>query len=70
MKLAAAWLIEAAGYKGHVADTVGVYEHHALILVNRGGATGEAVVALAHEIIEAVKARFGVSLAMEPVILG
>lgn len=70
MKLAAAWLIEAAGYKGHVADTVGVYEHHALILVNCGGATGEAVVALAHEIIEAVKARFGVSLAMEPVILG
>ena len=70
MKLAAAWLIEAAGYKGHVADTVGVYEHHALILVNRGGATGESVVALAHEIIEAVKARFGVTLAMEPVTLG
>lgn len=70
MKLAAAWLIEAAGYKGHVADTVGVYEHHALILVNRGGGTGEAVVALAHEIIQAVKARFGVTLAMEPVTLG
>ena len=69
MKLAAAWLIEAAGYKGYVSGTVGVYEHHALILVNRGGATGEAVLALAEEIIQAVKKRFGVTLTMEPVTL-
>lgn len=49
MKLAAAWLIEAAGFKGWSEGAVGVYEHHALILVNRGGATGEDVMALARE---------------------
>ncbi|EJX02196.1 UDP-N-acetylmuramate dehydrogenase, partial [gut metagenome] len=45
MKLAAAWLIEAAGFKGRKQNAVGVYDKHALILVNYGGATGEDVIA-------------------------
>lgn len=70
MKLAAAWLIEAAGFKGYTAGPVGVYEGHALILVNRGGATGEDVVALADAISERVRDMFGVTLVMEPVVMG
>ena len=70
MKLAAAWLIEAAGFKGAVRGNAGVYENHALILVNRGGASGEEVLALAEEIQRRVKELFGVTLAMEPVVLG
>ncbi len=70
MKLAAAWLIEAAGFKGWSEGAVGVYEHHALILVNRGGATGEDVMALAGKIQKRVRDLFGVQLEMEPVRLG
>ncbi|MBP3437865.1 MAG: UDP-N-acetylmuramate dehydrogenase [Sutterella sp.] len=70
MKLAAAWLIEAAGFKGAVRGNAGVYENHALILVNRGGASGEEVLALAEDIRRRVREMFGVELAMEPVVLG
>ena len=70
MKLAAAWLIEAAGFKGLAEGPAGVYEHHALIIVNRGGATGEDVMALAERIQKRVFELFGVKLEMEPVRLG
>ena len=70
MKLAAAWLIEAAGGKGLAEGPAGVYEHHALIIVNRGGATGEDVMALAERIQKRVFELFGVKLEMEPVRLG
>ena len=69
MKLAAAWLIEAAGFKGFTDGPVGVYENHALILVNHGGATGEDIIRLARTIQKHVKDTFGIKLAMEPVIL-
>ena len=70
MKLAAAWLIEAAGFKGLAEGPAGVYEHHALIIVNRGGATGEDVMALAERIQKRGCELFGVKLEMEPVRLG
>ncbi len=69
MKLAAAWLIEAAGFKGCQKGAVGVYDKHALIVVNHGGATGEDVIAFSDEIIEKVRRDFGVTLEREPVII-
>ncbi len=67
-KLAAAWLIEGAGYpRGTVRGAVGQSGKHALALVNRGGATGEHVWAYASEIAAAVHAKFGVQLTPEPV---
>lgn len=69
MKLAAAWLIEAAGFKGKQTGAVGVYDKHALILVNHGGATGEDVIRFSDEIIDKVKRDFGVTLEREPVIV-
>ncbi len=69
-KLAAAGLIEAAGFKGEGTENVGTYPHHALILVNRGGATGEDVERFAETIVERVEALFGVRLEAEPVFLG
>jgi UDP-N-acetylmuramate dehydrogenase len=68
-KLSAGWLIEACGWKGKVQDHVGVYEKQALVLINRGGATGRQVMALAQEIQHSVMERFGVGLEIEPVIL-
>ncbi len=65
-KLSAGWMIEACGWKGRRLGNVGVYEQQALVLVNRGGATAAEVLALAAEIRESVRKRFGVTLEMEP----
>lgn len=69
-KLAAAWLIEAAGWKGAERGSVGVYKRHALILVNLGGATGEDVLRVAEDIRSDVEDRFGLRLELEPVVVG
>ncbi|MFB0937221.1 MAG: UDP-N-acetylmuramate dehydrogenase [Propionivibrio sp.] len=69
VKLAAGWLIEQAGWKGRDLGPVGMYEKQALVLVNRGGATGADVVALMQAVQRDVAEKFGVELTPEPVFL-
>lgn len=72
VKLAAGWLIDRCGWKGRAleaAPAAAVHERHALVLVNRGGASGTEVLALAQAIADDVRARFGVELEREPVCL-
>lgn len=66
VKLSAAWMIEACGWKGRRLGRVGVYERQALVIVNRGGATAKEVMDLAAAVAESVRERFGVTLEMEP----
>jgi UDP-N-acetylmuramate dehydrogenase len=70
VKLSAAQLIDAAGWKGRTVGRVGVWNRHALVLVNRGGARGRDVLALGEDIRRDVAARYGVSLELEPQVLG
>ncbi|MGZ8272726.1 MAG: UDP-N-acetylmuramate dehydrogenase [Burkholderiaceae bacterium] len=68
-KLAAGWLIEACGLKGAVRGRAGVYPRQALVLVNLGGASGAEILALAREVQDAVRTRFGVELEPEPSVI-
>jgi UDP-N-acetylmuramate dehydrogenase len=68
-KLSAAWLIEAAGFKGHREGDAGISNRHALVLVNHGHAGGAELWALAQKVIAGVEAKFGVRLEPEPVVV-
>lgn len=65
-KLAAGWLIDQAGWKGHQAESVGVYDKQALVLVNLGEGDSEALLGLAKSIQDSVLEKFSVVLRMEP----
>jgi UDP-N-acetylmuramate dehydrogenase len=65
VKLAAGWLIEKAGWKGHRANGHGVHDRQALVLVNHGGDTGNEIHALSGEIMQSIQERFGVELERE-----
>ncbi|MDF2642126.1 MAG: UDP-N-acetylenolpyruvoylglucosamine reductase [Pseudomonas sp.] len=66
MKLAAGWLIEAAGWKGFREGDAGVHALQSLVLVNYGQATGAQLLDLARRIQQDIAKRFGVELEMEP----
>jgi len=65
-KLAAGWLIEQAGWKGHREGDAGVHRLQSLVLVNYGQATGVQLHELAQKIQADILERFGVTLEMEP----
>lgn len=71
IKIPAAWLIEAAGFKrGYVAGRVGLSANHSLALINRGGATCSELLRLRDAISKAVAEKFGIQLQMEPELVG
>ena len=65
VKVPAGWLIEKTGWKGRSLGPAAVYEKQALVLVNKGGATGTDVKRLADTIIADVKQKFGITLSTE-----
>jgi UDP-N-acetylmuramate dehydrogenase len=71
VKTSAAWLIEAAGFgKGYGTGAARLSGKHTLALTNRGHARAEDVLTLAREVRNGVRARFGITLVPEPILVG
>lgn len=71
VKLAAAWLIEQAGFtKGYTIKNVGLSDKHTLCIVNKGSATANEIISFARVIRDEVKHKFNVSLIPEVNLVG
>jgi UDP-N-acetylmuramate dehydrogenase len=71
VKTSAAWLIEDAGfYRGYGAGPARLSTKHTLALSNRGTARAADLLALAREVRAGVRAKFGIELIPEPVLVG
>ncbi|KHL01794.1 UDP-N-acetylmuramate dehydrogenase [Sinomonas humi] len=78
VKTSAAWLIEQAGFhKGYgleddsvTGGRASLSTKHTLAITNRGGASAKDLLALAREVRDGVRARFGIELTNEPLLIG
>ncbi len=61
-KIPAGWMIDQCGWKGRSLGPAGVHDRQALVLVNRGGATGADIVALCQRIQHDVHEKFGIEI--------
>jgi len=69
-KVPAGQLLEAIGAKAMRVGGAGVYERHANVIINLGGATAADVLGLAQKMADAVRERFGIQLQSEVRFLG
>ena len=65
IKLAAGWLIEQAGWKGKSLGPAAVHDRQALVLVNKGGASGRDIQRLCEAVKKDVTDKFGIELEPE-----
>ena len=69
IKTSAGWLIDQCEWKAFRDGDAGIYEKHALVLVNHGEASGSELWGLAERIIGSVSEKFGVKLEAEPRVI-
>ena len=61
-KIPAGWMIDQCGWKGKTLGKAGVHDRQALVLVNRGGATGKDILHLCNTIRNDVRQKFGIDI--------
>lgn len=69
VKVPAAWLIENCGFKGKSMGDAAVHDKQALVLVNKGNATGHDILELAKAVEKAVYDKFAISISPEVIVL-
>ncbi|MEO0442618.1 MAG: UDP-N-acetylmuramate dehydrogenase [Pseudomonadota bacterium] len=69
VKVAAAWLLETAGWKGRPVDGIAMHEKQALVLTNPHQRTGKDILGFAKRIQQDILQRFGIELHIEPQII-
>lgn len=62
IKIPAGWMIEQCGWKGKTLGAAGVYAKQALVLVNKGGATGKDILNLCNAVRADVYSKFGIDI--------
>lgn len=70
IKIPAGWMIDVCGWKGKSVGEAGVHSKQALVLINKGAATGNDVLQLAEAIKKDVKNEFGIEIYPEVNFIG
>lgn len=69
VKIPAGWLIQECGWKGKSLGEAAVHDKQALVLINKGGATGRDLIRLALQIENDVFERFSIQLEKEVTVI-
>ncbi|TRX63257.1 UDP-N-acetylmuramate dehydrogenase [Carboxylicivirga sp. M1479] len=65
VKVPAGWLIEQAGWKGKAMGDAAVHDKQALVLINKGNASGNDVIQLSKCIINDISKKFNITIEPE-----
>lgn len=69
VKIPAGWLIEQTGWKGKSLGNAGVHDKQALVLVNKGKASGKEIADLSALICQSVNTQFAIEISPEVIFL-
>jgi UDP-N-acetylmuramate dehydrogenase len=69
-KVAAGWLIDQRGWKGHHQGAIAVHQRQALVLVNTGNGCGADLIQLASAIKQDIQAHYSITLEVEARLFG
>jgi len=70
VKVAAGWLIEKSGWKGKSAGRAAIHEKQALVIINKGDASGKEIFRLSEMVAADVLNKFNIELEREVQVVG